>query len=285
MTVKLNAYGKINLNLRIKGKRPDGYHELETVMHGLPLCDTVEVTVSDGNAITLSCNNSEVPSDETNIAWGSAKAYLEAAGIEKSVDIRIEKKLPVAGGFGGSSTDGAATLLALDMIFDGALGDEALYGIAQRLSADMPFCLACASVGIEKYFPVCAVCRGKGEDMTPINSPVEGMYAVLCSKGEGLSASKMYAAFDESDRRASLETKLGELMLFNDFESIAEKECPAITVIKQVMTASGAGAAMMTGSGNGVFGLFYEKSKAEACGFALTSLGIKPYICYLGRDE
>ena len=153
--IRVSAYAKINLFLAVGDLRPDGFHDILTVMRRTSLSDDVILeTVADGRSeITLTVAGGDgVPTDNGNIAYIAAEEYLLAAGITDSVRIEIEKRIPVGAGLGGGSADAAATLRALDGIY-GALSEEKMLEIALALGSDVPFCL----------FGRTAICEGRGE--------------------------------------------------------------------------------------------------------------------------
>lgn len=277
--MKINAYAKINLNLSVGEKRPDGYHSIKTLMYSLPLHDEVFVDVFEGDGISISCDAEGVPCDEKNIAYKAAKAYFRAVGMTKKVNIRIVKNIPVAGGFGGSSTDGAAVLLALHSILQNECN---IYELAASLSADMPFCLAAAQKSEKSYVPVCAECTGIGEKMEFKQAFLCDVYAVICACGEGINAGQMYHLFDEDKKVKTASQYFEGVELYNDFEPIAIRLRPVIATVKQIMTVSKAEAVLMSGSGNGTFGLFKNENDAKICASALNVLGARADICKIG---
>jgi 4-diphosphocytidyl-2-C-methyl-D-erythritol kinase len=153
------AYAKLNLFLDITGKRSDGYHDLCSVMHGITLADevTVRAKAADYSCVTVEMVDSDIPGDERNLAYLAAEAFLEESGICASVYVRVVKRIPDRAGLGGGSADCAATLRALNAMFDFPLSREKLLALAARLGADVPFCLLGGT----------QLCHGKGEIMTP----------------------------------------------------------------------------------------------------------------------
>ncbi len=281
MELSVNAYAKINLNLYIKGKRPDGYHELSTVMHSLPLCDRVSLRLTK-DKLRVACENEKVPCDERNIVCKAANAYFAAADLSCGADITIEKNIPVAGGFGGSSTDGAAVLFMLEKHF-AKLGKDRLFSLAASLSADMPFLLAAIYKSESKYSPLCADCSGIGEIMNEISSPIENKFVLAASCGDGLSAKEMYAKVDiarQNDCKSGDEE--AAFSLYNDFESVAFELRPDIAALKDKILACGAQGALMSGSGSGVFGIFASEEAAVLCAQALAENGNCSAVCRIG---
>lgn len=269
-SISLNAYAKINLFLNITGKRPDGYHTLETVMHTISLCDEVCLEKSSGD-IEIICTDSSIPCDERNIAHKCAKAFFEKTGITGTgVRITITKRIPSQAGMGGGSADGAAVLKGMNSLFGTGLSENELCGIGVKIGADIPFCIVGG----------CGYCTGIGEDITPL-PPFSG--TVLIGKGsEGVSTKEAFAAVDtvkvtvpDTDVRKAFEcaSDISEIApcCFNIFEHALRLD--EAEQIKAIMQADGAVCACMTGSGSAVFGLFSSESAAEKAEKALKAKG------------
>ncbi|MBQ3920887.1 MAG: 4-(cytidine 5'-diphospho)-2-C-methyl-D-erythritol kinase [Firmicutes bacterium] len=140
MEISVKAYAKVNLILNVLGRRPDGYHELETVFQAVDLFDDVSVSVEEGSGIVLDPGRPDLPSDSGNLAYRAAEAVVSRFGIAGSISIRIVKRIPTAAGLAGGSADCAATLFALTSLLD--LDRETVFGLAKGLGSDVPFCLA-----------------------------------------------------------------------------------------------------------------------------------------------
>lgn len=258
MTVIANA--KLNLYLDIIGTREDGYHLLETVMQSITLSDVLDIDISDGDGTELVCDRADIPSDERNIAYKAARAYLDAAKIKARVRISIAKRIPSGAGMGGGSADAAAVLAALDRHF-GALGKEKLYETALSCGADVPFCLAGGT----------KLCKGIGEEISPV-AAVKG-YAFLvvmpdftCPTGEAYrkyDAAPVAARGELREFCESISCGSFSGRMYNVFEALYADE--RIEDIKARLAEVGADGAMLTGSGAAVFGVFKdEKAAAQA---------------------
>src|SRR5947209_7329497 len=138
MTLERTSPCKVNLLLNILGRRPDGFHELETVMHPVNFCDRL-VFSRGGKGIQLTCNDPGLPVDSTNLVHRAATAFLSAAGMTEGVRIHLDKKIPQAAGLGGGSGNAATTLLGLNELFGSPLGPEKLHALAAGLGSDIPF--------------------------------------------------------------------------------------------------------------------------------------------------
>lgn len=254
MDYVINAYAKINLDLHIGKKRADGYHEIRSLMHSIPLCDTVSIELC-GQGITIECTDSRIPTDERNIAYKAAKCYFDEIGYTGGVKIHIEKRIPIASGFGGSSTDGAAVLLGLNKAL-GALRKSELLSIAAKLSADMPFLFAASDASIKRYTPYCALCEGIGEIMTKKASDIEGLFLLCTVCDKSFTSAQMYKAFDGLSKNKSTDTEF-----HNDFEDVFISLGADLESVKS--TLSDARTAMLSGSGGGVFAIYESFEQAE----------------------
>lgn len=259
-TVK--AYAKLNLFLDITGRLPNGYHELCTVMQQIDLHDDVEITVKDGSGINVVCDNPLIPCDERNIAYKAARAFLEQLGAEYSVEIAITKRIPLEGGMGGSSTDGAAVLVGLNRLFDSPFTTEQLFEMGNKLGADVPFCIHGGT----------ALCKGTGNIFTEVNSLPDCVFVIIqpdFTNNTGIA----YMSYDKAplpvnkgidDMLSGLESgnlKAAAKSCYNVFEKLyADRR---IDEIRTEMLALGALGACMTGSGSVVFGIFDNEKKAE----------------------
>jgi 4-diphosphocytidyl-2-C-methyl-D-erythritol kinase len=264
----LEAPAKINLHLRVLGRRPDGYHDLETVMQKLELSDRLELYPA-ASGVRLSCPGSGLPDNSDNIVFRAAASYLAQAGIATGIDIVLHKHIPVAAGLGGGSSDAAAVLLGLNSMFGRVLSEMVLLQLAGTLGADVPFFVA----GMDA-----ARATGIGDRLQPA-APLQGCRVLLVNPGFPVSTKWVYENFaltmpgnpymlgreqnhlNYRDFLASSEP----LSASNDLESVTIGHFPELGEIKETMLASGAGIALMSGSGPTVFGLFREEALAFDC--------------------
>ena len=179
------AYAKINLYLDALGRREDGYHELYSIMHALDLHDDIVVQLfpSDTPAVTLRIFGAHLPTDRRNLVFRAAEAYLARVNLTATASVVLRKKLPIAAGIGGGSSDAAATLLAMNRAAGGLLGKSELLSLAAELGSDVPFCLVGGT----------QICRGRGEKMEPL-LPTRPLYAVLVTGREYVSTPRAFAA-------------------------------------------------------------------------------------------
>ena len=297
MKISLKAYAKINLFLDVTGRREDGYHTITGVMQAVDLADTVTVTAespiergSGEGSILLSCSDPTLPTDGGNLAHRAATAFFAATGYTcDRLLIDVEKHIPAAAGLAGGSTDAAATLMALNELCGRPLDEGALCAVGLTLGADVPFCIRGNT----------HLTEGVGEELTPL-SPMPDCEILIACAGEGVSTPAAYRALDgmyggfapaaykpQYDRRdAQLDALCtGDLdgvcaNVHNIFESAILPERPVAASIKQTMLERGALAAMMSGSGPSVFGVFRAGDPAvETTQNALRDMAIPSWRC------
>jgi 4-diphosphocytidyl-2-C-methyl-D-erythritol kinase len=257
---KIKAPAKLNLRLKITGRRKDGYHELSSIMVPISLFDLLELRVVSCG-IALQCEGIAVPADETNLVHRAARAFLVRAEIRNGVTIKLVKKIPVAAGMGGGSSDAAATLLALNRIWPRALPPRELHRIALDLGADVPFFLECKP----------ALASGIGEILEPLAEWPTYWYVVV-NPGLEVSTAWVYGRLSLALTRSGREDIYNFLkdrhfgisrVLENDLEAVTAERFPIIDTIKEYLMDAGAEGAMMTGSGPTVFGVFLSPEAAE----------------------
>jgi 4-diphosphocytidyl-2-C-methyl-D-erythritol kinase len=281
-TIIKNAYAKINLFLDVKDKRPDGYHDIESVMQTVTLCDTVSVTRNDAagvREISVTCTYPKVPTDSRNIVHKCAVAFFEHFGIEcYSIAIHIEKRIMAEAGLAGGSTDGAATLHLLNELFDVNTDVDVLCKIGVKVGADLPFCIVGG----------CCLVGGIGEVITPLDIPAPTYHAVVAYPKQGVSTAAAYGAIDALAYRISrsadsvvsdLKSGRTPTNMHNSFEDVVLHENEEAAMIKAKMIEFGATSAMMSGSGPSIFGLFEDEDSARRALNALTALGIRAFTC------
>ncbi len=256
------SYAKINLTLDVLGKLENGYHELESVMQSVNLFDLVIVDKMP-KGIQVSTNLKYLPNNEKNIAYQAAKLFFEVTGIRGGAKILIRKNIPVAAGLAGGSGNAAAVLAALNQLFCAPLSQRELFTVSKRLGADVPFCLMCGT----------QLTTGIGDVMKPIR-PFPKKLILLVKPPVNIPTADIYRKLDSvlipphpktADFISALECGNMEQVyasMFNVMEAVTEKEHPVISGIKEKLRRNGAKAAMMSGSGSTVFGLFDDYKKA-----------------------
>jgi len=263
-SVSLPSFAKINLDLRILGVRPDGYHDLRTVFQSLALFDSVTVTTRRG-PLMVTCDEPDIPTDQRNLVWKAASLLHRVASGKSSaprdIAIDLRKRVPSEAGLGGGSSNAAMTLLALNQLWKLNLDVASLTRIGARLGADVPYFLVGGT----------ALGLGRGDDIYPL-ADMPPVHVVILRPGFGVSTQDAYTWFDDETRR-SLKDPVHRLIppgwpawsatLRNDLEAPVVRHHPAIGRIRQSLIDAGAAFAAMSGSGSAVFGLFERADAAR----------------------
>ena len=256
----VSASAKVNFILDVLGKRPDGHHEVAMLMVRLSLHDRVTVELVPGEEVVATCPGLELAAGEENIAARAARLFLSHTGLRTGVTIRIDKQIPAAAGMGGGSSNAAAVLLALNDLLATGLSRGELQSLGVRLGADVPFFL-----GGE----MAAWATGIGEHLEPWRG-LPPCHLVLVNPGFAVSTAWVYQNLGLTDCRPATKIprfpeRMADLaaILRNDLERVTSARHSEIAAIKGRLLASGALAALMSGSGPTVFGLFAERSAAE----------------------
>lgn len=268
-TVVRQSPCKVNLLLNILGKRPDGFHELETVMQPVQLCDRLEVATAPAG-LTLTCNLSTLPVDGTNLVHRAASAFLAAAGITDGLRIHLDKHIPLAAGLGGGSGNAAHTLGALNELFGLPLSSAKLQTLAATLGSDVPFFLQSRP----------ALAHGRGELVQPLAPfpALRGAHILLLHPGFGISTAWAYQSLakfpgalnGQPGRAAQLVALLQSPDLaaagrafYNSLEAPALPKHPLLALYQEFLRASGAPAVLMSGSGSTTFALTPSREAAD----------------------
>ena len=262
-SVSLPSFAKINLDLRVLGTRPDGYHDLRTVFQSLSLFDNVTVSTRRG-PLTVTCDEPDIPTDQRNLAWKAAsllhRVVTGKSSAPRDIAIDLRKRVPSEAGLGGGSSNAAMTLLALNKLWKLNLDLPTLTRIAARLGADVPyFLVGGTSLGL-----------GRGDDIYPL-ADMPPIHVVLLRPGFGVATADAYTWFDEELRRSKELTPrpvppgwpAWSATLRNDLEVPVVRHHPAIGRIRQSLVDAGAAFAAMSGSGSAVFGLFERADAAR----------------------
>jgi 4-diphosphocytidyl-2-C-methyl-D-erythritol kinase len=264
MTLTVRAHAKINLELRLLGPRPDGYHEIRTVYQSLALHDVLVFRRRPG-PFALRCRGAGLPADPTNLIWRAAAGLWRFAGRSgepSGIAVALRKKIPVQAGLGGGSSDAAATLVALNRLWRLGLPAEALQRVAATLGADVPYFLVGGT----------ALGLGRGDDLYPLVDAPRYSVVLVCFDS-GVSTREAYRWYDE-DTAGGSETLAGvgfsvvrwagcRLVVTNAFEPVVGRRLPQVLAAKQALLDAGAVAATLAGSGSAVFGLFMTLAAAR----------------------
>lgn len=281
-SLKINAPAKINLYLEIIGDREDGFHELAMVMQSIALADEMEIGLSGNEAINVQCDRADVPNDKTNLAYRAAALmahkFPQQYGKYGGVEIAIRKHIPVAAGLAGGSTDAAAVLVGIDLLWELGLTQSEIAEIGAELGSDIPFCIAGGT----------AIATGRGEKLSPLLG-LDNIYIVL-GKHQSQAVSTAWAyktyrtVYGESyirDRnslaaraaavhsgemvKAILHRDVKEIAskLYNDLEKVVLPEYAAVVELKAAFAKAGAIGTIMSGSGPSVFAICESPQHAQ----------------------
>jgi 4-diphosphocytidyl-2-C-methyl-D-erythritol kinase len=251
--MKLRAPAKVNLQLRVHGRRPDGFHEIETLMVPISLADEITVEASVGSAASVSCDDPSVPAGEKNLAAKAAQEYSRYTGLQFGAQIGIRKRIPMGAGLAGGSSDAAAVLVALDTIFETRLGVEGLEEVASKVGSDVPFFI--------RGLP--AICRGRGELIQPFHLPERLRFLLLKPPFavETPWAYKAWAASRPLSGGPEEEQDLGWIKIFNSLERPVFEKFLVLPVMKDWLRQQReVRAAGMSGSGSTLFAVLRDKN-------------------------
>jgi len=269
-SVTEQAYAKINLYLDVVGRRPDGYHEIQSIMHTVTLADTVTVSLREGER-SMTCSDLTLTCGADNLCLRAAEAFFDGLERNGGCLIHLEKRLPRKAGLGGGSADAAAVLRALNRLCDGPYSTEALLALGARVGADVPFCLVGGS----------ALVTGIGERIEACPA-LPACYLVISGGIGHVSTPEAYRLIDSTapSTQGNLDACLAALsegslsaigqQLYNRFEDTL----PTCRIVKAILQQAGALGTLMSGSGAAVFGLFEDRAGAEAAARRLREEGL-----------
>jgi len=266
--LELFAPAKINLTLDILGKRADGYHEVETVMQTIALGDMIQIM--EAPAIEVECDHPAVPSGRANLAARAAEALCERAGIRRGARIRIAKRIPVAAGLAGGSTDAAAVLRGLNKFWELALPERCLFELAGQLGSDVAFCLLGGT----------ALGKGRGEQLTVL-PPLPSFGVIIVKMPFAVSTQEVYRQFSLNPAVKPTTHEMVQALkagsrdavtaaMSNMLEQVTLIMHPEIVQVKEMLQRAGVQGVLMSGSGPTVFGLTETKEEAARIARGLT---------------
>lgn len=254
------AYAKVNLTLDVLGKRPDGYHDLQSIMQTISLRDDIEIDVGTGKPWTLVCDKEGIPCDQRNLAWKAAKVYCDAMKKDPDgLEIRITKRIPSEAGLGGGSSDAAAVLRALNRHYGNPLSILALAELGAQVGSDVPFCVVGGTV----------MCEGRGERLRKLPDMPECVMVVV-KPDFPISTPELYRKIDEKvigqrpDQKAMESALLaGDLMkvaqnLCNVFDPVVTEDHLELNYIKSIFHSYGSIGQVMSGSGSALYCIVSE---------------------------
>ncbi len=285
--VKEKAYAKINLYLDVLGIREDGFHEIKTVMHSVSLADDVIVSVAPSKLLSIKLSidgNRFLPTDSKNLVYRAAEMFFEKLGLDADVKIRLVKRIPVAAGLAGGSSDAAATLRALNKLYKRPFSAKVILDMASALGSDVPYCVVGKT----------ALCEGRGEKMTKLDCNLK-LNILIANSGEHVSTPEAYRALDKAysnfdggiarGGENTFSTLINMLSsgifdknaLYNVFEAPILEKCTRSALLKGKLLSLGADGVMMSGSGPSLFAIFENKKAMEFAKTKLTEEGFSAW--------
>ncbi len=279
MEITKKAYAKINLGLDVLGKRDDGYHLVKMIMQNVEIYDTLTFRRTTEGKITLKANDDTIPVDDSNLICKVAKQLQEKYGVTYGAEIELVKRIPVAAGMAGGSTDGAAAYRALNDLWELGLSDKELCELAVKLGADIPYCIIGGT----------ALSEGIGEVLTPIDGKAK-YHLVVAKPDIMVSTGWVYTELDSTEItrhpdidavKAAIEDGDVKRMcdeIHNVLEPVTTVKYEVIKDIEKVLEDNGAVKAFMTGSGPTVFAVFDDDNKAKKGFEAVKKSGLAPQL-------
>ncbi|MGZ4031171.1 MAG: 4-(cytidine 5'-diphospho)-2-C-methyl-D-erythritol kinase [Tumebacillaceae bacterium] len=274
------AQAKINLTLDVLHKRPDGYHEVEMVMQTVDLSDHLTFTEWDKDEIVLTCTAPYIPLDERNLVYQAAHLVKRTFGVEKGIRIHIDKRIPVAAGLAGGSSDAAATLRGLNKVWELGQSLDQLAELGAKIGSDVPFCI----------YGGTAIARGRGEKIEHLPK-VCPTWVVLVKPPIAVSTAEVYGRLRADEIEEHPDTAgMVEALVTGDVQQISAKMgnvleqvtfgmYPEVERIKQQLLKFGAQGALMSGSGPTLFALVERESKATRIYNAVRGFSREVYLC------
>lgn len=277
MTLTLPSFAKINWTLEILGKRPDSYHELRTLLQTVSAADELTFELTE-RGIEIRCDHPDVPCDETNLVHRAAKLLDDFTGAGKGVRITINKRLPVAAGLGGGSSNAAVTLIALQKLWGVQITTRDLFSLGAKLGADVPF------------FFIGGTCLGvgRGDEIYPL-ADINEEFLLLVNAGIAVPTRDAYANLTPELTKQSTVAKMplsleaayaaiarpgAPLPLINDLESPVFARHPSLIEIKQRLRRTGARGILMSGSGSTIFAIFDSDEARDGADRDLSNAGL-----------
>lgn len=277
--ISVKALAKINLGLDVLRRREDGYHEVSMVMQTIHLYDRLEISKNVSGNITMETNLSFLPTNENNLVYKAAKLLCDEFSIKDGIHVNLQKRIPVAAGMAGGSTDAAAVLYGVNKIFDLGLSQQQLMERGVKIGADVPYCIMRGT----------ALAEGIGEKLSPL-SPMVKCPVLIAKPGISVSTKFVYEnlKLDEHTLHPNMQQLITDIKekdlhkiakdMGNLLETVTIPAYPIIAQIKEHMMEHGAVGAMMSGSGPTVFGLFEDENTAKAAYEAMKESGLAKQV-------
>ena len=263
-TITKKAYAKVNLGLDVIRRREDGYHEVRMIMQTVDICDVLTFTRQERPGIVVTTDKEELPGDESNLIYKAARLVTETCSVREGIKIELQKRIPMAAGMAGGSTDAAAVFHGMNEMFGLGMDEDEMCALGVKRGADIPYCVrggTALAEGIGEILtklpdaPACVVLVAKPDIDVSTKYVYENLHAESLEYHPDIDG--MRAAIEEGDLRGMAE-RMGNVL-----ETVTVNAYPVIREIKEVMKKSGAWNALMSGSGPTVFGIFGEEEKAR----------------------
>lgn len=279
--IKLSAFAKINLGLKVLGRRADGYHEIRTVFQTVSLHDRLTFETTDDSRLELACTDPSIPTDGSNLVLRAADALRQRHGAGRGARVTLEKNVPAGGGLGGGSSDAAVTLVALSRLWSLKTDVHELSDLGARLGADVPFFLTGGT----------ALGTGTGIDISPLEDATK-THLVVVTPDVHVSTAEAYKALGaraltKDDALANLSVSRTEAdfpdslcdVMSNDFEAVVVRLHPEIGRARDALSGAGAKRAALSGSGSSVYGIFESESEARRAASTLGGPEARWRVC------
>lgn len=278
--MKISAMSKVNLGLDVLRRRDDGYHEVRMIMQTLKLCDELYFEETQKKEIRIVCNSENLECDENNLIYKAARLIMDETGIDRGLDIRLKKNIPIAAGMAGGSSDAAATLVALNKMFGIDFDIAKLKEIGVKIGADVPYCIEGGT----------QLSEGIGEKLTRLKDAPQ-CFVVVAKPHIGVSTKYVYENLhvETIKTHPNIDAMLkgidaGDLIeisshMENILENVTEKKYPVIAMLKSKLKSMGALKSLMSGSGPTVFALFDDRDKADKACEAVLDTGEVAFGC------
>lgn len=268
--ISLKSYAKVNLTLEVSGKRPDGYHDLDSVVQVIDISDSIEISKADSGVIELDVDVAHIPTGNENVAYKACEVFFEKSGLIGGAIVKLTKRIPVQAGLGGGSGNAAAVIAGLNALYGCRYSAQELSDIAALVGSDSPLFIYGGTLRM----------RGRGDVIEPLPDAPE-MWMVVVQPDVGVSTAWAYNELDKNSNRETRASsncaaravragfKAGIIAcMWNDFDPLVCNEYSDIMRVKEMLLHLGAETALLSGSGSAVFGIFPECKAAENAAIA-----------------
>lgn len=264
-SIILKSYAKVNLTLEVSGRRPDGYHDIDSVVQVIGISDEIEIARADAGVIELDVDVQHIPSGRDNIIYRACEAFFDRSRVNGGARIRLAKRIPVQAGLGGGSGNAATVVAGLDRLYGCGFRAEELADIAASVGSDSPLFIYGGTVRM----------RGRGEDIEPLPDSPE-MWMVVIKPEVGVATAWAYSELDkQTDRETRTSSNCAAravragfrsgviACMWNDFDPVVCGAFEEIRQAKQLLLDAGAEVALLSGSGSALFGVFPNEQAAQ----------------------